>query len=211
MAVLRQYSYLLKLLGILDRDRRGDPERSREALAAMDFFTVPTVTFRILTVWFLIHHGRRKIVHFDITEHPTAVWVIQQLREAFPYETAPSYLVFDHDSILSESVISAIRAMDVEPKRIAARSPRQNGVAERWIGSCRRELLDRVVILNESHLRRLLRDYLDYYARDRCHLALDKDAPEMRPVQGRPSARARVVGHRRLGGPHHRYAWREAA
>jgi len=97
--------------------------KNPEALAAMDFFTVPTVTFRILTVWFLIHHGRRKIVHFDITEHPTAVWVIQQLREAFPYDTAPSYLVFDRDSIFSESVISAIRAMGVEPKRVAARSP----------------------------------------------------------------------------------------
>ncbi|HME72523.1 MAG TPA: integrase core domain-containing protein [Myxococcota bacterium] len=101
--------------------------------------------------------------------------------------------------------------MGVEPKRIAARSPWQNGVAERWIGSCRRELLDRVVILNARHLRRLLRDYVDYYARDRCHLALEKDAPDTRSVQPRPSARARVVAHRRLGGLHQRYAWREAA
>ncbi|HME71229.1 MAG TPA: integrase core domain-containing protein [Myxococcota bacterium] len=176
----------------------------REVLAAMDFFMVPTVT------WFLIRHGRRKIVHFDITEHPTAPWVVQQLRESFPYDSAPSYLVFDRDSIFSQSVISTIQAMGIEPKRIAARSPWQNGVAERWIGSCRRELLDRVVILNERHLRRLLRDYLDYYARDRCHLALDKDAPDTRSVQPRPSARARVVAHRRLGGLHHRYAWREA-
>ena len=165
----------------------------------------------ILTVWFLIHHGRRKIIHFDITEHPTAVWVIQQLREAFPYDTAPSYLVFDRDSIFSESVISAIRAMGVEPKRIAARSPWQNGVAERWIGSCRRELLDRVVILHETRLRRLLREYVRYYSDDRCHLALGKDAPDTRSVQPRPSGRARVVAHRRLGGLHHRYAWREAA
>jgi putative transposase len=183
----------------------------REALAAMDFFTVPTATFRVLMVWFLIHHGRRKIVHFDITEHPTAPWVMQQLRESFPYDSAPSYLVLDRDSIFSQSVVSTIQAMGIEPKRIAARSPWQNGVAERWVGSCRRELLDRVVVLNERHLRRLLRDYVDYYARDRCHLALDKDAPEMRPVQGRPSARARVVAHRRLGGLHHRYAWRDAA
>jgi putative transposase len=101
--------------------------------------------------------------------------------------------------------------MGVEPKRIAARSPWQNGVAERWIGSCRRELLDRVVILNERHLRRLLHDYIAYYARDQCHLALDKDAPDMRSVQSRPNARGRVVAHRRLGGLHHRYAWREAA
>jgi len=183
----------------------------REVLAAMDFFTVPTMTFRMLTVWFLIHHGRRKIVHFDITEHPTAPWVMQQLRESFPYDSGPSYLVFDRDSIFSQRVIATIQAMGIELKRTAPRSPWQNGVAERWIGNCRRELLDRVVILNERHLRRLLRDYLDYYARDRCHLALEKDVPEIRPVQPRPSARARVVAQHRVGGLHHRYTWREAA
>lgn len=186
-------------------------QNHRETLAAMDFFTVPTATFRVLTVWFLIHHGRRKIVHFDITEHPTALWVMQQLRESFPYDSAPSYLVFDRDSIFSQRVVSTIQAMGIEPKRTVARSPWQNGVAERWIGSCRRELLDRVVILNERHVRRLLRDYVDYYARDRCNLALDKDAPEMRPMQPRPSVRARLVAHRRLGGLHHRYGWREVA
>jgi len=183
----------------------------REVLAAMDFFTVPTVTFRVLTVWFLIHHGRRKVMHFNVTEHPTAAWVIQQLRESVPYETAPSYLVFDRDSIFEESVVSTIHAMGIQPKRVAARSPWQNGVAERWIGSCRRELLDRVVILHKGHLRRLLREYVGYYSEDRCHLALEKDAPDMRPVQPRPSRRARVVSHRRVGGLHHRYAWREAA
>jgi putative transposase len=183
----------------------------REALAAMDFFMVPTATFRVLTVWFLIHHGRRKIVHFNITEHPTAPWVMQQLRESFPYDTAPSYLVLDRDSIFSQRVVSMIQAMGIEPKRTAARSPWQNGGAERWIGSCRRELLDRVVILNERHLQRLLHDYVDYYARDRCHLALEKDTPDLRPVQPRPSDRARVVAQRRVGGLHHRYAWREVA
>jgi transposase InsO family protein len=101
--------------------------------------------------------------------------------------------------------------MGIEPKRIAARSPWQNGVAERWIGSCRRELLDRVVVLHEGHLRRLLREYVGYYSEDRCHLALEKDAPDLRPVQPRPSRKTRVVSHRRVGGLHHRYAWREAA
>ena len=125
----------------------------REALAAMDFFMVPTATFRVLTVWFLIHHSRRKILHFNITEHPTAPWVLQQLRESFPYDSGPSYLVFDRDSIFSQRVAATIQAMGIEPKRTAARSPWQNGVAERWIGSCRRELLDRVVILHEAHLR----------------------------------------------------------
>ena len=101
---------------------------------------------------------------------------MQQLRESFPYDSAPSYLVFDRDSIFSQRVVSTIQAMGIEPKRTVARSPWQNGVAERWIGSCRRELLDRVVILNERHLRRLLRDYVDHYARDRRHLALNKCA-----------------------------------
>jgi len=135
----------------------------------------------------------------------------RSLRKIFPYDTAPSYLVFDRDSISSESVVVTIREMGIEPERAAAQSSWHNGVSERWIGNCRRELLDRVVVLNERHLRRLLRDYVDYYAGDRCHFALDKDAPEMRSVQPRPSARARVVAHRRLGGLHHRYAWREAA
>ena len=111
----------------------------------------------------------------------------------------------------SERVVATIQAMGIEPKRSAARSPWQNGVAERWIGSCRRELLDRVVILNERHLWRLLHDYVDSYARDRCHLALEKDPPDLRPVQQRPRARARVVAQRRVGGLHHRYGWREAA
>jgi transposase InsO family protein len=183
----------------------------REVLAAMDFFTVPTATFRVLTVWFLIHHDRGKIVHFKITEHPSSLWVMQQLRESFPYDSGPTYLVFDRDSIFSQRGVATIQAMGIEPKRIAARSPWQNGVAERWIGSCRRELLDRVVIVNERHLWRLLHAYVDTYARDRCHLALEKDAPDLRPVQQRPSARARVVAQRRVGGLHHRYAWREAA
>ena len=101
--------------------------------------------------------------------------------------------------------------MGIQPKRIAARSPWRNGVAERWIGSCRRELLDRVVILHEGHLRRLLREYVSYYSEDRCHLALEKDAPDLRSVQPRPSRRGWVVAQSRVGGLHHRYAWREAA
>jgi putative transposase len=183
----------------------------REVLAAMDFFTVPTVTFRVLIVWFVIHHGRRKVLHFNLTENPTASWVSQQLRESFPYDTAPTHLVFDRDSIFAKSVLSTIHAMGIEPKQIAARSPWQNGVAERWIGSCRRELLDHVVVLHERHLRRLLREYIEHYSRDRCHLTLSKDAPEPRRVEKRPSRRAQIVSHRRVGGLHHRYTWQHAA
>jgi transposase InsO family protein len=127
--------------------------------------------------------------------------VIQQLRESFPYDTVPAYWV----------VISTVRTLGIEPKRTAYRSPWQNGVAERWVGSCRRELLDRVIVLHAGHLRRLLREYLAYYTTDRCHLGLEKDPPDRRPTQGRPSRRARVVSLPRVGGLHHRYTWREAA
>jgi transposase InsO family protein len=136
----------------------------REAIAPMDFFTAPTATFRVLIVWFMIQHGRRRIVHFNVTDPPTAPWVIQQLREAFPYDSAPSYLVFDRDSIFAGKVVETARALDVKPRRTAYRSPWENGAAERWIGSCRRELLDRVILLHEDHLRRLLRGYVEYYA-----------------------------------------------
>jgi hypothetical protein len=165
----------------------------------MDFFTVPTATLRILYVWFIIHHGRRRILHFNVTERPRPPWVIQQLRESFSYETAPFYLVFDRDSIFAGNVVSMVRALGIEPKRIAYRSPWQDSVAERWIGSRRRELLDRIVILHEGQLRRLLREYVDYYSRDRCHLGLEKDAPDLRSAQRRPSRRARVVSLPRGG------------
>ena len=177
----------------------------------MDFFTVPTARFQILYVWFVIHHDRRQILHFNVTEHPTAAWVIQQLRESFPYDTVPAYLVLDRASIFATNVISTVRALGIQLKRTAYRTPWQNGVAERWIGSCRRELLDRVIVLHAGHLRRLLREYVAYYSIDRCHLGLEKDAPHRRPTQRRPSRRARVVSLHRVGGLHHRYTWREAA
>ena len=126
----------------------------REAVAAMDFFTVPAVTFRVLYVGFVIHHDRRKVLHFNVTEHPTAPWVIQQLRESFPYDTAPSYLVFDRDAIFAGKVMETVRALGVKPRRTAYRSPWQNGVAERCIGSCRRELLDRVGGLHHRYVWR---------------------------------------------------------
>jgi transposase InsO family protein len=183
----------------------------REVIAAMDFFTVPTATFRILYVLFIIHHDRRQILHFNVTEQPTAPWVIQQLRESFPYDTTPAYLLFDRDSAFAGKVITTVKTLGIKPKRIAYRSPWQNGIAERWIGSCRRELLDRVIVLHAEHLRRLVREYVDYYSSDRCHLGLEKDTPEARPVERRLSGRARVASLPRVGGFHHRYAWRDAA
>jgi transposase InsO family protein len=128
----------------------------RDAIAAMDFFVAPTLTFRVLYIWFAIDHSRRRILRIAVTSHPTAAWVIQQLREAFPFDAAPRHLIFDRDSIFSTSVVSTVRSFGIKPSRTAWRSPWQNGIAERWIGSVRRELLDHIVVLGERHLRRLL-------------------------------------------------------
>ena len=182
----------------------------KHGITAMDFFVVPTVGFRLLYVWFIIDHGRRRIVHFDVTTNPTAPWVVQQLREAFPYGSVPNYLIYDNDSIFSNKVTEAIRHFGIEPKRTAFQSPWQNGTAERWVGSARRELLDHVIVFNQQHLHRLLRDYVAYYNDERVHTRLG-DAPKRRLVEVRPSSNARVVGLPRVGGLHHRYTWREAA
>jgi putative transposase len=182
----------------------------KDAIAAMDFFVVPTVGFRLLCVWFIIDHGRRRIIHFNVTINPTAQWVIQQLREAFPGDSAPRYLIFDNDSIFSDEVTEAIKRFGIEPKRTAFQSPWQNGVAERWVGSCKREIADHVIVFNEDHLRRLLREYVSYYNAERVHTVI-RDAPEGRAIQARPSPGTKVVGLPRVGGLHHRYVWQEAA
>ena len=185
-------------------------QNHKDVISGMDFFVVPTVRFRLLYVWFAIDHGRRRILHFNVTENPTASWVIQQLRETFPDEPTHRYLIYDNDAIFSPAVTSAIKSFGVDPKRTAFRSPWQNGTAERVVGSVRRELLDHVVVLNEDHLRRLLREYVDYYNAERVHTSIG-DAPVGRPVESRPSSGARVVGFPRVGGLHHRYAWCEAS
>jgi len=146
-----------------------------------------------------------------VTEHPTAAWVVQQLREAFPFDTAPKHLVFDRDSIFSAEVVRAAKCIGMKPSRTSYRSPWQNGTAERWVGSCRQELLDHVIVANEAHLRRLLRQYVAYHHEDRTHCGLEKQTPMRRAVQQRPSANAKVVALPRVGGLHHRYEWRDAA
>jgi transposase InsO family protein len=183
----------------------------KEDIAAMDLFTVPTASLRLLYGFFIIEHGRRRILHFNATFHPTAAWVIQQLRDAFPYDSAPKYLIFDRDTIFSAAVVEFIKVMGTKPIRTSFFSPWQNGTAERCILSCRQELLEHVVIFAERHLVRLVRDYIRYYHEDRCHLGLNKDTPYQRRITPRPSPTAKVVALPRVGGLHHRYEWREAA
>jgi putative transposase len=199
--------------------RRGDPAKRwlaflanhREVIVAFDFFTVPTLTFRLLYCFFVIEHSRRRVLHFNITRHPTAEWAVQQLREAFPEAAPYRYAIFDHDSKFDPDVTTFLEATGLRPKRTSVQAPWQNGTAERWVGSCRREILDHIIALNEPHLRRLIRDYVDYHHDDRIHDSLDKDRPNRRQVETKPSPTAPVISNARLGGLHHRYSWREAA
>jgi len=174
----------------------------REAIAAMDFFTVPTITFGALYCFFVIRHDRRRILHVNVTKHPTSGWIIQQLREAFPFEASHKYLILDRDQKFGLEVIAAVKATGIIPKRTSFRSPWQNGIAERWVGSCRRDLLDHIVALNERHLKRLLSEYVRYHHEDRTHLGLEKGTPDGRI---RSVASGRVHSQERLGGLHHRY------
>ena len=182
----------------------------RDAIAAMDFLVVSTVRFKLLYVWFVIGHGRRRILHVNVTAHPTSSWTIQQLREALPDEHCLRFLIHDNDTIFSDRVAEAIGNLGIESKRTAYRSPWQNGVAERWVGTVRRELLDHVIVLNEKHLQRLLREYVEYYNTDRVHTQL-RDSPIGRPTVHRPSPKAQIIGKPRVGGLHHCYEWHEAA
>jgi putative transposase len=199
--------------------RRGDPAKRwlaflrnhREAIIALDFFTVPTASFRVLYCFFVIEHARRSILHLNVTPHPTAGWVVQQLREALAEAGPYRYVILDRDSIFGADVLAFLKATGLQPKRTGVQAPWQNGIAERWIGSCRREILDHVIALSEEHLRRLMRDYIRYYHQDRIHDSLDKDTPNRRPVEPKPAAGATVISLPRLGGLHHRYTWRTAA
>jgi transposase InsO family protein len=177
----------------------------REAIAAMDFFTVPTLTFGVLYCFFVIAHDRQRILHCNVTKHPTSAWVIQQLREAFPYDSAPSYLIFDRGSSFNAEMMDAVKSVGIQPKRTSFRSPWQNGVAERWVGNCRRDLLDHAIVLNERHLKRLMSEYVQYYHEDRTHLALAKRTPTGREAASNSEVGSKIIAMPRLGGLHHRY------
>jgi len=177
----------------------------REAIAAMDFFTVPTLTFGVLYCFFVIAHDRRRILQCHVTGHPTSAWVIQQLREAFPYDSAPGYMIFDRGPQFNNEVIETVKSFGIQPKRTSFRSPWQNGVAERWVGTCRRDLLDHVIVLNRRHLKRLINEYVLYYLEDRTHLALEKGTPAGREAKEDRGCGHKVISMPRLGGLHHRY------
>ena len=198
----------------MGRDRQPPSQTWRTFLAnhigqvvAADFFVVPTATCRLLFVLVLVAHERRRVVHVAVTDHPTAAWTAQQLREAFPWDQAPRYLLRDRDHAFDGWAETA-KTMGIDELLTAPRSPWQNPFAERVIGSLRRECLDHVIVWSERSLRRHLGQYLTYYHAWRTHLSLDKDAPVPRPVQ--PPTCGTVVQVPHLGGLHHHYERRAA-
>jgi transposase InsO family protein len=172
-------------------------------IAACDFFTVPTVTFRILYVFVVLRHDRRRVVHFNVTTNPHAEWTAQQVINAFPHEESPRFLIRDRDGSYGDYFKKRVKGMGIEEVLIAPRSPWQNPYCERIIGSIRRECLDHVIVLNEAHLRRILADYFEYYHGCRPHLSLDRNSPVPREVES--SQLGKVIAIPKVGGLHHRY------
>ena len=191
--------------------RRGTPSptwcsflRNQAAgIAAIDMFVVASASFRLLYVMIVLAHDRRKIVRFDVTRHPTAGWLSRQVTEAFPWDTAPRYLLRDRDASYASEFCTRVDAVGITEVITAPRSPWQNPYIERAIGSIRRECLDYIVIFNERHLRRVLSWYVDYYHRTRTHLSLDMDCPDPRPVM--PPGSGRVVAIPQVNGLPQRY------
>ena len=178
-------------------------------IVAMDFFVVPTVTFRVFYVLLVMSHDRRRILHFNLMTSPSARWTAQQVTEAFPYDTAPRYLLHDRDRTFAAECSQRVLSMGIEEVLTAPASPWQNSYCERLIGSIRRECLDHVIILSERHLRRVLHSYASYYHASRTHRSLDDDCPDPRPVE--PPEMGDVIALAQVGGLHHRYARRLAA
>ena len=191
--------------------RRGTPSQNwrtflrnhAEGIAAIDMFVVASASFRLLYVMIILAHDRRTIMRAAVTEHPTAAWLSRQVTEAFPWDTAPRYLLRDRDASFGSDFRSRVEAMGITEVITAPRSPWQNAYVERVIGSIRRECLDHILIFNERHLRRVLSSYVDYYHRTRTHLSLDKDCPDPRSIM--PPRIGKVIAIAQVGGLHHRY------
>ena len=172
-------------------------------IAAIDFYTVPTATFRTLYCFVVLLHNRRTVVHFNVTAHPTAVWTAQQVIEAFPEDNAPRSLLRDRDPVYGEEFRRRVASMQIEEVLTAARSPWQNPYVERLIGTIRRECLDHVIIMSEEHLRRILGEYFDYYHEVRPHQSLARNSPIPREVE--PSSAGKIISIAQVGGLHHCY------
>jgi transposase InsO family protein len=170
-------------------------------IAAMDLFVAPTLGFDLLYAFIIVRLARRDLVWINVTPHPTADWIARQITEAFPWNEAPRYLIRDRDRVYGAAAMRRLRAMGIRDKPIAPGSPWQNGFAERLIGSIRRECVDHIVVLGETHLRRIPKSYARYYNETRTHRSLDKDAPISRPVQRTGG----IISHALLGGLHHHY------
>jgi transposase InsO family protein len=190
--------------------RRGPPSQSwrtflrnhADAIAAIDLCVVPTISFECLFAFLVIDHGRRRLLWFAVTRHPTAEWPAQQIVQAFPWGTAPLYLIRDNDSAFGQVFTNRVRRMGIRDRPISPRSPWQNPHVERLIGTLRRDCLDHVLIFGEQHLRQILTLYSRYYNEARTHLSLRKDTPRPRPVQRTGTIIATPI----LSGLHHRYA-----
>jgi transposase InsO family protein len=178
------------------------------SMVSVDFFTVPTIPFQILYVFLVLAHDRRRILHFGVTTHPTAEWTAHQLREALPWDSAPRYLLRDRDRIFGQEFVEQVKAMGIKQVLSAPRSPWQRAYIERVIGTIRRECLDHVIVLHQASLSRHLNQFFEYYHRSRCHLSLEKDPPEPRPVQ--PPEQGCIASVPQVGGLHHRYERRAA-
>jgi putative transposase len=177
-------------------------------IAACDFFTVPTATFRILYVFVVLRHDRRKILHFNVTTNPYAEWTGQQIVNAFPDDETPRFLIHDRDAIYGSAFTARVESMSIEEVPTAPRSPWQNPYCERVIGSIRRECLDHVIVINEAHLQRILTQYFEYYHESRPHLSLDRNSPT--PRRGETPDEGDVIAIPQVGGLHHRYTRRAA-
>jgi len=193
--------YMIKRRGPGDQGWRTFLRNHTPEIAVMDLFVVPTIGFELLYAFIIVRLDRRHLVWIAVTTNPTAEWVARQITEAFPWDEAPRYMVRDRDQIYGAIVTRRLQAMGIRDRPIAASSPWQNGYAERLIGSVRRECLDHVIVLGESHLRRVLRAYAAYYNEIRTHWSLGKDAPLSRPIQRIGRITSRAI----LGGLHHQY------
>jgi transposase InsO family protein len=173
-----------------------------EGIAAMDLFVVPTIAFQQLFAFLVLRYERRQLLWFAVTSHPTAEWLARQITEAFPWDSAPKYLIRDNDRAFGVAFKARVRAMGIRDRPTSFRSPWQNGYVERLIGSIRRECTDHLIVFSEEHLRRILANYATYYNEVRTHVSLGKDAPCTRPIERFGDIIAQPI----LGGLHHRYA-----